>query len=754
MKRTAVILVLLCGLGVILWGVVALRGRASVDVNGPPALQPARAEASLYAGSASCAECHQEIFDEWKTSHHALAQRLVSAEIDKPAFDPPREIRHGTQVSFVELKDGEYLIRTMGPDGKQGTFKPDQVLGVFPLWQYIINIGNGRRQLTELAYDPAKNEWFNVFGDEDRQAWEWGHWSNRGMNWNAMCATCHTTSFQKNYDPQTDGYRSTYLEMGVGCEACHGPMKAHVAWQDANPKQTGDPTVRTPTRDEYFNTCGACHARRTDLTGAFTFGEQFLEHYEPMIPDLGDTFYPDGQVRDEDFEFAPFLLSYMHGQDVRCVDCHGAHTGKIHVNDDSLCLRCHAEPVTNKIAIIPEEHSHHPAGKPGSACVDCHMPLTPYMQRHLRRDHGMTVPDPVLTKEFNIPNACTRCHEKEGIDWAIGHVEQWYGLRMDRPTRRRARLLARMKAGDFTAAGELLNVLTEQTNPTWRAVIVKFLTPVIEGLGSREHQVAALAAMRPLLDDPSPLVQAAVVEAMEPLASMIQPEIERKLESQHRLVRLKAAWVLRRQLDLNSLAGRDFMARLRFNQDQPTGALQWAHFHADRNRLDLAMPWFKKSIQWDPGSAPSRHSYAVALSRAGRLADAVTQLVKAAELAPAEPLYPYSLGLAYAEMGQMTAARDAIKAAIARNPRIARYWYNLALAEHRVDNATVAMEAIRKAQQLDAHNADYVYVEASILHDLGRSGEAATALRRALVIDPNHDQSRQLLAAIGAGLNK
>ena len=47
------------------------------------------------------------------------------------------------------------------------------------------------------------------------------------MNWNSFCAECHNTRLHENYDAATDSYQTTMAEMGVGCEACHGPLKAH-----------------------------------------------------------------------------------------------------------------------------------------------------------------------------------------------------------------------------------------------------------------------------------------------------------------------------------------------------------------------------------------------------------------------------------------------------------------------------------------------------------------------------------------------
>ena len=726
---------------------------AAESAPGVPASSPARpsktvpAEFPRYAGSASCEECHEEAYEEWLTSHHANAQRDLAPELDREAFTPKRTIKHGTQTSFADIQDGRYVITTTGSDGKRHGYEPTGVLAVYPLRQYLIPAPGGRLQVTELAWDPDKKEWFDVYGDEDRQHWEWGHWSQRGMNWNSMCATCHTTAFRKNYDPDTDAYESRYLEKGVGCEQCHGPMKAHVDWQEENPEEgkkaeeTGerlDPTLPDFDRDDYLDICGACHARRADVTGDYPAGDAFIEHYEPVLPDLTDTFYPDGQVREEDFEYVPFMLSYMQNWGVRCMDCHYWHTGKIASTENKLCLRCHENGISTKRPIDEVEHSQHPSDKPGFKCVDCHMPQTPYMQRHWRRDHGMTIPDPLLTKEHGIPNACTRCHQEEGLDWSIKYVEEWYGKLMDRPTRTRARLLARMKKGELEAAGPLIALLQEEENPSWRAVYVRFLDMVIRSSSDEKVVMPVVDQLVACLSDPSPLVQAVAVDALEPLARFVADPLAVKLDSPHRLVRVKAAWALRQWLDRGSRAGGDLITSLEYRQDQPLGAFQWATLHADTGEPTKALPWYEKAIRWDVRLAPARHNYATVLNGLGRSGDAIEVLEAGATIDPDSALYRYWLGLLYHEVGDEAGARNALRAAVDRDATQARFWYNLALAENKLGRVDAALDALDQAERLEPDNPHYPYTRATIHRGHQQHDQARDALERALKIDPGY----------------
>ncbi len=704
-----------------------------------------------YAGSASCRPCHREIYDEWAGSHHALAQRPLRPELDDRAFNPPRRIVHGSRTDEAAVVDGVYTLTTVDATGANRPFHPQYALGVDPLWQYLIPFPGGRWQMTELAFDPRQGDWFNVFGREDRRYWEWGHWSQRGMNWNSMCAICHTSAFRKNYRPQDDSYASTYLEFGVGCEQCHGPLRRHVQWQNAHPDggYFGDRTVPRLSAEQQLAVCASCHTRRGDLTGAFRPGEAMVDHFDMQLPDLGETFYPDGQILDEDFEYNVFSLSYMRAAGVRCTNCHLPHSARPRLEGNALCMQCHAAPAGNRAAIDPAGHGHHPPGKGGSLCTDCHMPRTVYMARHWRHDHGQTIPDPLLTVEFGIPNACSRCHADKPVEWALDYCRQWYGPRMNRPTRARARLLAAVKRREHDRLPDLLDMLAGEENPAWRTVQVNFLRDAVHETRDPALRDRVRQALVERLADPSPLVQSAAVEALEPLAPTLVEALLPLAGSHARLVRIKAAWALRDRLPPDSPAVRELVACLGYTCDQPAGAFRRAGLLRTWGRLSEALDWFRRSVEWDPGSAPFRHGYAVALSGAGRLEEALAQLVKASELEPGQAVHPYSMGLLYAEMGRLPEATQALRAAVARDPGQGRYWYNLALAEARLGRLDECLEAFARAEELEPQAPDYPYARATILLQAGQPDRARAALEETLRIDPDHREARNLIRQAG-----
>ena len=350
---------------------------------------------------------------------------MIDAASDESAFVPHRQVKIESMEWKIQGENEKFTLSTIGADGKAGTFQPERVLGETPLRQFLVPSEGGRVQVTSLAFDPTKQEWFDVFGTEDRRPDEWGYWANRGMTWNSMCAECHNTALQKNYDLEKDHYTTEMAEYGVGCEACHGPGKAHVNWQ-ARPQlfqwgPWGKDPITVPTDQKLVDTCGPCHARRTLLSEEFLPGDNYLDHYVPELPSYSDTYYPDGQVRDEDYVYSSFLMSRMYDEGVDCMDCHNPHSAQPRLEGNELCLQCHAKNIN------PAEHMHHTAEQPGGRCVDCHMPVTMYMQRQPRRDHSFSIPDPALTIEAAVPNACNRCHTDQTPEWAAEAVREWYG---------------------------------------------------------------------------------------------------------------------------------------------------------------------------------------------------------------------------------------------------------------------------------------------------------------------------------------
>lgn len=722
-------------------GAAAPGASASASVVEPEAEVFAR-----YAGSVSCRDCHTNAFAAWASSHHGLAEREPTEALDRMAFDPARGFRHGTQETSVRSTPAGYEIVTPGLSGPAEAHRVSRVLGHDPLRQYLVPAPGGRWQALEACWDPRTNEWFNVYGAEDRRPGEWGHWTGRGMNWNSMCGTCHNTRFRKNYEASTDSYRTTMAEVGVGCEACHGPMKEHVRWQRAWQGQgKTDPTLRKRTPAEAMENCAPCHARRSELTGDLVPDGSFWDHYLLAIVDGGDVFHPDGQVRDEDYEFTAFLGSRMHAAGVTCLDCHDPHAGPPRLAGDALCLRCHNGSRAGSPVIDPARHTFHAPESTGSRCVNCHMPQTVYMQRHSRHDHGFTSPDPVLTREFGIPNACSRCHADKDLDWVQSAAERWYGTRLERPARARTRALAAARRGDEAVVARLLTLLGTPETPYWKAAALALLErwvgrPDVAGALSRE------------LSHPHPLVRVRAIQGLGPRVEGGDAEAARalrpRLDDPVRSVRYAAAWALRREIDPESRAGRELAHGLALNADQPAGQAQWASYELARGRTETAAKHLGTAVGWDPGSSALRHDYAVTLSLLGKAREALEQVKAAVRLEPGVAENHYRLGLAWAEAGDLKEAERSLAEATRLDPGNGRGWYNLALAQNGLGRPEDAIGSLLRAEAADPRDGGIPYARATVLARMGRIDEARAAVHRALALNPHSREAAELLEAL------
>ena len=551
----------------------------------------------------------------------------------------------------------------------------------------------------------------------------------------------------------------------MGCEACHGPLLAHNEWQEKFGKsgQT-DPTVAKLSHAQIVDYCGACHSRRTDLTGDFLPGENFQDRYDLEMAGTEDDYYSDGQIREEDYEYASFLSSRMHARGVYCLDCHNPHSYKTILPGNWLCLRCHSAGNTNAPAINPVTHSHHKVygfdtnGQPvnvdltaynsktvketGGECVNCHMAQTAYMQRHWRHDHGFISPDPLLTKQFGIPNACNRCHQDKSADWALEASEKWYGTNFGGTRRSRAQAFARANSGDATAVAPLLALLRNEEQPYWKAAAEN-----ASAAWSADARVTDALAGN--LADTNALVRTKAAQALDLAAQGNDPKIKEALRGHlHdsiRSVRLAVAWDLRTELKPGEPVELELENFLNLNADQPAGQMQLGVFELGRGNFDVALEHYQTAAEWDAHSAPAQHELAVVYSSLNRPLDAVKALQSAVKLAPREAQYQFELGLAWNEAGDLAHAQSAFEYAVKLAPNHAQAWYNLGLARSTAGQLQPAVEALLHAESADATDPRAPYARATILARQGKIDEAKVALRRCLQIQPDYSPAREFL---------
>lgn len=643
-------------------------------------------------GPQACAECHAEEVADWERSHHAKANRPVSIEKDRAAFHPPREIEESGVTYRLEESEGRFRLTVIDASGGRTRYDLVGVIGETPIRQYLAAFPGNRLQTISASYDVIEDRWVDVFAEQDRVPGEWGHWTGQGMNWNANCAYCHMTEYNKNLDLAEDSYASRWVQQGIACAECHTGLEEHVV-----AARSGDYT-RKPALDAHQidQNCATCHSRRDQLTAeTFLPGDAYHDHFSLSLPDQPGLYFPDGQIRDEVFVHASFEMSRMAHAGVSCMDCHNPHSLEhtLPVENNMLCMRCHEGGHMEAPIIEPTEHSFHPAGSTGNQCVQCHMPKTTYMQVDPRADHGFHSPDPLMTKQLGIPNACSNCHQEESLDWAVDHAEAWYGSALAE-SRQRQRALAIAAAYNFEteAVPALLKLLESEAIPAWRATYAGLLANYLPN-------TSVEAGLRPYLEDPNAIVRERVVAAL----SRTAPEGDFLMDAfadSSRSVRIAAA----RSAANNSRAvtdpqvEREWRAYLRFNADRPQSLFLLADSAATAGRATDAQTYVEKAIQLDQKNARVYHQAAILLSKAGLVAEARKQLFAGWELASDDPVFPYSLGLLAAESGELNTAIGYLEEAVALAPDFYRAWYNLSLAYSRNDQPKKARQAMQRAR--------------------------------------------------------
>jgi len=346
---------------------------------------------------------------------------------------------YGVKSRFFR-RDGKFFVETDGPDGKLAVFEVKYTFGIDPLQQYLIEFPDGRLQALSIAWDSRPKEqggqrWFHLYPNEEIKHDDILHWTRLNQNWNFMCAECHSTGVHKNYDAPSDRFSTTWSEISVGCEACHGQGSRHVAW--AREKQswwpfkrgddpskglsvsfderhditwsidsrTGNATRRiAPARlRKEVETCGLCHARRGLISEDWVPG-RWLSDTHVVSPLARGLFQADGQMLDEVYNYASFKQSRMFAAGVTCSDCHEPHGAKLRAPGDGVCLQCHA---SDKYAAV--SHHRHAGASPPVSCASCHMPERTYMVIDRRHDHSFRIPRPDVSAKVGTPNACNDC---------------------------------------------------------------------------------------------------------------------------------------------------------------------------------------------------------------------------------------------------------------------------------------------------------------------------------------------------------
>ncbi|MDF1700355.1 MAG: cytochrome c3 family protein [Planctomycetota bacterium] len=421
-----------------------------------------------FVGSAACRACHAEEHASWHRSYHRTMTQAASTQSVLAAFDG-RVIERGTDGWKLEHEGGESYVR------ERGTAAP-QVFG--PRRRVVMTTGSHHMQVywIESAFPSREPELLPFVYMLAEQRWlpreaafvappDHGPMDSR---WNDGCIRCHATGGQPGHDASRQAFNTRVAELGITCEACHGPGEAHAAFHarpEAERVGTPEPDVVNPLalpQIRQAQVCGQCHAASgppslasdvawlvegypyragDDLWATRGISRHPAKASQPAarVPETNFPmpadqwsyfFWPDGQVRVSGREYNGLLESacYQRGA-MTCLSCHSMHDSD--PNDqlaqgrdgDGACLDCH-EALGEDL----QAHTHHAPTSSGSRCLNCHMPHTTWGLTKAIRSHEITSPSVAESRApIRRPNACNLCHLDQTLGWTADHLARWYG---------------------------------------------------------------------------------------------------------------------------------------------------------------------------------------------------------------------------------------------------------------------------------------------------------------------------------------
>jgi predicted CXXCH cytochrome family protein len=726
-------------------------------------------EAASYVGSASCKQCHQTEFEVWQGSHHQLAMQEANEQTVLGDFNNAKFKYNGVESSFFK-KDGKFMVRTDGEDGKLTDYAISYTFGVTPLQQYLIEFAGGRYQALSIAWDSRpKSEggqhWFHLYPNEKVDYKDQLHWTKRYQNWNMECAECHSTNLKKGYDAATDGYKTTFSEINVSCESCHGAGSRHLEWAKHSPTEKdlgliklqsnwktawqradGAATAHREQRanDQLIDTCWVCHSRRLPLIEGSSPSLPLEDTHKPSLL-TQPTYHADGQQRDEDYTWGSFRQSKMYQQGVICMDCHEPHALKLRAEGNALCTRCH-----NAEQFDTEKHHFHKADTKGALCMDCHAPEQNYMVNDGRHDHSFRLPRPDLSQSLGSPNACTQCHQKQKPEWAAKTLDKWYG----KSWRDRPHYGTTLHAGvtnGIKALPSLLELTQDSATPAIvRATAVTLIKPMMTP--------ELLTFARQQLQDADPSVRMAglgLIESLDPINRTLSASP--LLSDPIRGVRIEAARILAdipdsqmsaSRLESRNHAMQEYREALQLNADWPSENSNLGNLYMRQGKLDDAIAAYQRALSLDPHFVGAYVNIADAYRQQQRDEEGEQQLRKGLALIPDAADLHHALGLLLVRKADKTAALTEFAKANKLVPNDVRYAYVYAIALNSLGKQRNALTVLKNADKRQPHNLQLLSALISMHREAGDNKAALIYARKAAEVLPNNKEIAQLITEL------
>ncbi len=646
--------------------------------------QPAPRE-RVYAGSASCKECHERFYKLWEPSHHGKALQPWSADLAAaiPEHTEPIEVEGKLYQAFITPERGWIT--------EDGTNEYDIVytLGGKNYYNLLTLLDDGRLQVLPIFYDVRNKMWENTTMSmlrhfDDGRVDAPLSWRDSMLTFNAACFSCHVSQIDSNYDPETDTYATTWNEAGISCESCHGPASEHIRVCEEAPEGTVPENMELigwweMNREQRDSTCAGCHTKGGPISEGYETGERYWDHYDLTTFENAD-YYPDGRDLGENYTMGSWWLSpCVQNSDLACTHCHTS-SGRFKQKDNpnESCLPCHQKRVDNVVA-----HSHHPA-ETGHTCVTCHMPMNPFGGMN-QSDHSMRPPMPNLSKAVGSRNSCVMCHEDKDNDWALENIKTWHPDFEERtaPEMERALLVKAMTDGDRDKLPAVLSFIkNSDSDPLFATTLIRQLPP--------NGDPAQHAILRQLVTEAEhPLVRSAAATALNAdnlpadrpalLAALTDETLLVRIRAAERLIALPESDIPKEHQRAFDAAAKEMWTATNLRQDHWSSPYNAGNILMRQNRLEEAVTKYDRAHKLRDDIPQPLINGSMAFAQLGNLADAESRLLKATQLPEPSAEAHFNLGLLYGEQGRIEEATKELYRSLEINPDNAQAAYNLAI---------------------------------------------------------------------------
>lgn len=427
--------------------------------------RPRSLAATAYVGSNACRHCHPRHYESFgRTYHRTMTQEVTAASV-LGNFDGSSLDYMGVRALMHRGPKGEFLMSFSAASGQQRwQARLERSVGSHRYQQYLARIDDVYFRLP-IAWDVAQRRFIHMNGafltpdpdlDANGGSVARADYDRHVTRWNDNCVFCHNVHPNPGLDPATGKFDTHVAELGVACEACHGPGDEHVS-ANANPlrryalhtSELADTSIRNPARmsgGRSAQVCGRCHGQRmTKDIGRvhregdpFVPGDDLAQYSTPLARDTRQNgqpdlfmkrFWSDGTPRLTAYEYQGYLQSpCARDTTFSCESCHAMHAGdpsgqlRPDRTGNALCTGCHSALATQLAAT---QHTRHTAQGSAARCVSCHMPELVYGLVSVHLSHRIEIPDPARQSVAGRPDACTLCHVDRTRGWAETALRSW-----------------------------------------------------------------------------------------------------------------------------------------------------------------------------------------------------------------------------------------------------------------------------------------------------------------------------------------